>query len=447
LLAERLQAERDLYWPRVRLPILTKALDYVLAQGEPVESILLFVSDQDRELVGEEEWQKDTCEVGTLVRAKLLEQYAAQQWRAKQVRLHTIPGNPADYDTMLAYFEHELPRILGFYEAQDLRVYLSLTGGTPAMNAMLLVVGNQVFGPQTVNLYDARGRKQPFPLGVGRRLAGRALGVAFRTNLQGYQYAAALRLLEAEGQLLVDSANARRIAIALLTYARDRLAFNFADAGAALDAALPYAAGSEKDRMLHWQNQVIEPEDTDRLRELYFGAEIKRLNHAYAGWLERAIRFQENGLRQSAVGQGVVFRDRNMEYLDREWVDGQPELVAYLEHVPSPGGGRGLDPYRPASRPLLRAVLAFLAKGQEDNGPREFLALSDRLEGLAALRNHWVHRSRGVRQEDLEEAFGGSVEAAAAAMGQMFRLLTGAELGANPYDEINHLCLELIQGG
>jgi len=347
---------------------------------------------------------------------------------------------------MLAYFERELPRIRGFYNAASLRVYLSLTGGTPAMNAMLLVVGNEVFGPPTVNLYDSRERKQPFPLGVGRRLAHRALRVVLLTNLRTYQYAAALALLEQEGPLLVDAHSTRRVLAALLTYARDRLAFNFADAAQALDAALPHATGLVKDRLLYWQNQVLHPTATDRLRELYFSAEIKRLNYAYAGWLERVFRFQESALRHAAVSRGVRFRDPNQEHLNLAWLKAQSGLAEYLAQAPQRGGGRGLDPRRSASRPLLRAVLAYLAEAQGDDRPGRLLALSDRLEELASLRNHWVHRSRGVRRADLEEAFGGSLEEATEILAQIFRLLSGTEVGANPYDAINSLCQELVQG-
>lgn len=445
-LAARLNAERETYWDRIRLPILTKALDYILAQGEPIKMIILFVSDQDRELAGEDEWIKDTCELGKLVKEKLLKQYETQGWSSRQIRLHAIPGNPADYDTMLTYFEAGLPRIRSYYDPASLKVYLSLTGGTPAMNAMLLVVGNEVFGPQTVNLYDARERKQPFPLGVGRRLASRALRVAMLTNLQTYQYAAALALLQTEGPVLVDAHSTRRVLAALLTYARDRLAFNFADAAQALDAALPHAAGLLKDRLLYWQSQILNPTETDRLRELYFSAEIKRLNHAYAGWLERVFRFQESALRHAAINRGVAFRDPNLEYLDLDWVEAQPGLVDYLAQAPW-SGGVGLDPRRSASRPLLRAVLAFLAEQRDDNGLRSFLAQADRLESLATLRNHWVHRNQGVQLADLEKAFGNSLEAAAQTLTQMFQLLTDVELGPNPYDAINVQCRDLVEGG
>jgi len=446
LLAARLSAERETYWDRIRLPILTKALDYILAQGEPIKTIILFVSDQDKELAGEGEWAKDTCELGKLVKEKLLEQYEKQGWSPKQIRLHVIPGNPADYDTMLTYFEAGLPRIGSYYASESLKVYLSLTGGTPAMNAMLLVVGNEVFGPQTVNLYDARERKQPFPLGVGRRLASRALRVALLTNLQAYQYAAALALLQTEGPVLVDAHSTRLVLAALLTYARDRLAFNFADAAQALDAALPHAAGPLKDRLLHWQNQILNPTETDRLRELYFSAEIKRLNHAYAGWLERVFRFQESALRHAAVNRGVAFRDPNLEYLAPDWVEAQPGLVDYLAQAPKPGGGVGLNPRRSASRPLMRGVLAFLAEQRDDDRLRSFLALADQLESLAQLRNYWVHRNQGVQLAVLEKEFGNSLEAAAQTLAQMFQLLTTVELGSNPYDGINAQCRGLVGG-
>ncbi|HFD40355.1 MAG TPA: hypothetical protein ENJ31_10990 [Anaerolineae bacterium] len=444
-LAAHIEANRETYWPRIRLPILTKALDYVLAQEEAIETVILFVSDQDRALVGEAEWAKDTCGTGKIIREKVIEQYREQGLTAKKVRLHTIPGNPADYDTMLAYFERELPRIHSFY-TEAVRAYLSLTGGTPAMNAMLLVVGNEVFGPQTVNLYDSRERKRPFPLGVGRRLAERALRTALHTNLQTFQYAAALALVEREGPALVDAHSSRQVLTALLTYARDRLAFNFGDAVRALETALPHTTSPVKEHLLAWQEQVLNPDERDRLRELYFGAEIKRLNHAYAGWLERVFRFQESALRYAAVEHGVRFRDPNLEYLDRNWVAAQPGLTEHLAQAPLPGGGRGLDPKRSASRPLLRGVLAYLAEERDDERLRRFLNLSDRLESLAALRNHWVHRSRGIRQADLEDAFGGSVEEASGVLAEMFDLLTGDPMGDNPYNAINDLCRALLRG-
>jgi hypothetical protein len=447
LLAERINAARETYWPRVRLPILTKALDYVLAQKETIETVILFVSDQDRRFVGEEEWAKDTCELGKLVRAKLMEQYAEQGWRSKQVRLHTVAGNPADYGTTLAYYEAELPRILSFYDPPPARVYLSLTGGTPAMNAMLLVVGNEVLSARAVNLYDSRERKQPFPLGVGRRLARRTLRVALRTNLQTYQYAAALALVEEKGSILVDSRTTGTALAALLTYARDRLAFNFGDAAQDLNQVFSLATGLLKDRLLYWQNQILSMSESDRLRELYFSAEIKRLNHAYAGWLERVFRFQEGALRQAAVEHGVLFRDANREYVDMDWVAACPGLAKYLAQVPNPGGGRGLNPRRSTSRPLLRALLAYLAEREGDDSLVSFLMLSDRLEGLAKMRNNWVHRSQGVRRADVEESFGGSLEEAAGTLAQMLELLTGTGVEDNPYDAINDLCLDLIDGG
>ena len=310
-----------------------------------------------------------------------------------------------------------------------------------------VVVGNEVFGPQTVNLYDSRERPQPFPLGVGRRLEGRALRVALDTNLETYQYAAALALVEREGPVLVDAHSTRQVLAGLLRHARDRLAFNFGDAAQALDTALPQATGQTRGYLLAWRDQVVQPSDDDRLRELYFSAEVKRLNYGYAGWLERVFRFQESALRQAAVAWGVRFRSQRQEYLDRKWVEAQPGLVEHLKRTPRRGGGQGLDYVkRSASRPLLQAVLAYLAQKQQDEQLQRFLGLSSRLEGLADLRNDWVHRSQGVRRADLEEAFGGSLDEASATLAEMFHLLTGEEVGANPYDAINDLCRALMRG-
>lgn len=244
---------------------------------------------------------------------------------------------------------------------------------------------------------------------------------------------------------MVDSGGDLHVLTSVLTYARNRLAFNFADAAQALAGALPDTRGNHRDLILYWQNETIEPTPIDRLRELYYSAEIKRLNHAYAGWLERVFRFQESALRQAAVTHGVGFRDDKQEFLDPAWVEAQAGLKSHLAQVPQPWG-KSLDWRISASRPLLREVVGYLARVQGGNETLQFLELSDQLEGLARLRNNWVHRSTGVRLADLEEAYGGTVEQAADSLARIFSVVTGAELRENPYEKINELCLALAKG-
>jgi hypothetical protein len=430
----------------------------------------LFASDQpEPPITAEVEWRKDS-----IFLAKIIERHLKQRGLAytavierggiqhektttlrlpgRQIRIHSIPGNPADYRNMLDYFTRELARLTQWV-GEDGRVYLEVTGGTPAMASMMMVAGVETFGRQTHTLYSERGADRPYRVGIGRRFFARRAREVLRGQLELYAYKAARATLDRETDLIVRDGERRKLIAALLDYADRRLAFDFERAREALHEARQYATGSVQSRVQYHQRELREEQDGIQSRaallaELIHSTTIKYEWGDYADFSQRLFRFQEAVLRYLAEQMGLEYDDGNDRFASMNWVKGVPELKAFLDTYPVGSGQRGIKLNRTLNRASLGAIVDFFVERVERwTFLKPTVERIGRLSRLASLRNRGLagHGFEGIGKDDLSQAFGGEADKIIPLLKQIYAAVFEREVGPNPYHAVNKLIGDLLE--
>lgn len=417
------------YAPLISLPILSKAIDYVLTKEGRLDGILLFVSDQPEGSTRPENREKDTLYLGQIIREHLASEVFGGE--KKRTYLRTIKDNPADYHRAMTFFKEELPRAKG-YCPPDTTFYLSLSGGTPAMNMMMMLVGVETFAENCVGLYVSEQHEHPFPLAAVRSLYARSLRDTLLAQIEFHSYSSALALFQ-ENSWILDSDRDKELLQGFLGYARDRLAFDFSGALESLQPAL--AANHQLTRLA---DEVMEPGVNWKLRELYYNAEIRYRDAAYADFLARVLRFEEAIMQYLAEKHGAVVKDETKESLDRGWLESEPGLAEHLEK-------EGIEP-SPANRDTLRAMLRYLAGLPGNEALEETLNKLVSIQKLGGLRNRAItaHGFEGISRDGLEEVFQADPDEILPTMRPILQDAIGEEVAPNPFDEINRRCRAIL---
>lgn len=441
----------------IRLPIVEKALSFVQNKTGKLDKLVLIVSDQPEALTADEHRNKDTIAYGNIMREWIPLQ---PTWRdfvfKKNIELMTVTSNPADYDNMRDFLSTELPKVKNRLGA-DHTYYLALSGGTPAMTAMLLFVGSDVFGETCIPLYISdRKATQPIPLAAGRNIYLQSVRRAVMTAISSYSYAAAAKLTKdnfGEALRIVDSDSAQRSIIALLQYAHQRLAFDFKAASDTLAPVHRDLPAPHRDSMtaLLQETEQLRDNEIGKLLDVYFGCEIKYGNGEYADFLGRIFRFHEGILRYLAITWGNVQFNRSGRRLDASWVASIPELHNWLTHFNYKNNPIAIDyQNRDVTRLTMRAVAEFFATSDEK---RQLLDQIDQVEALADLRNNTIiaHSFAGVSRQSLAAKFSGDDQADASVadtiplhLRHIYEAATEQLVGMNPFDQINRLLETLL---
>jgi len=449
-LGQALQADWTACQPHLDLPIIGKAVNYVRQQSGQLDLVALISSDQSgQEGVSEYHLAQDTCELATVVERLLIEQYGLA---ASAVTHWTVTSNPADYGDMRAFFQERLAMLR--HEQPNATFYLEVSGGTPAMTSMLLTVGAEIFGLDAHPLYVSEHEDRPFPLDIGRRTVADALVKTVKANLDIYAYHAAANTVRDNRDLLREFIPADPL-LAVLEYARQRVNFNFAQAGAAL-------SGLYEDDWSERLSRLKSELDNERaewlLHEIVYNAEIKQSTGAYGDFLTRVFRFDEAALRHTARSLGACLVDKqdqpdaDGEFLDNIWIGSEPNLDAYLESKNVRRNNLGKIS---ANRYVLSLIVSFLSKRRGDPTPKRLLKQLGNINKLSGVRNKSfaVHTFEGVSRQRIAQAFlGQDAIGTNEEIAQVMRTLKDAcETttnqpfdDTNPYDAINDLILEIL---
>jgi hypothetical protein len=470
-LGDELLSDYARYAPAIELPLIGVSLRWLLEHGGGTPEQLhvhLFASDQlPPPITPEEEWLKDSKPFADVIRRYLLDgglEWTDQVERdgtlqreqrrlrlpKRQVRIHKLPGNPADYKNTHDYFSQELPPLAEQTSEEDV-VYMEVTGGTPAMTSMMIVAGVGMFGQRAHTLYVARGADRPYRVGIGRRLFSRRARSNLRVHLDLYAYAMACTVLETEGELITPDAERQALLGALLRYADRRLAFDFDRARDALYEAHQYAAGEVQSLVQGWQNELRGQDQGALLAELVNSARIRYKLGDYADFTQRLFRFQEASFRLLARRMGMRYKDEGSdEYVDQAWIDEVHGLRDFLADYTSPYSKQRYRPVR-VEYSLNRVSLGAIVDHFVQHDP-QWAALqpmvSDihRLSTVAALRNKGIagHGFEGIGKEDLDRAFGDDAHRIVPFLRQIYAGLFDHPIGSDPYEIVNALICELL---
>ncbi len=456
---EEIRKHFDRYKESLEMPLIGPTLNW-LFRREGVHAkdlhIHLFASDQPQQDTPESEWLKDTAPAAEVIQKLLTYKFEIPQ---KQVHIHHIEGNPADYANALNFYAKQLPQIAK--KADGAQIYLEISGGTPAMTAMLVVVGVEVFGKRARTVYMSRDADAPYEVAIAHELFARQSRAALRTQVEMYAYAVARRTLADAGQLITSDEKRRQLLDALLDYADRRLAFDFARACAALEQAHRHSIGEIQSRIDHWLRELKSSDNMAvKLAELIHSTRIKQRFGDYADLVQRLFRFQEAVFRHMCLQMGVQFSGDNDQYISDSWRKGNEKLDAYLNSYRRDNKGNRLPVNKPGcfvvdtSRPMNRYSLGAIVDYYVEHVPawQHWQGTAETLHGLstvADLRNKGLsgHGFEGIGKEDIEQAYGRSMEDLLDHLMTIYSELFKREPGDNPYDAINDLILNLVGKG
>lgn len=456
-LSERERAARileawEVFGARIRLPLIAKALRYVMNRPGDLTRLVLVASDQGDTPPHDEYlaklWGKDTHGTARVIQRALVAGCDGISPIATDlIDVWTIADSngggrdPSDYDGMRRFFERRLPELRSAFP--NATAYLEVTGGTPAMTTGLLVAGSEVWGTQATALYIHPRHELPQTLNTATRLLSAPLRAALRANAATFDYDAALRLLRDQRVAIADRLvpGADQALEAILDHARCRFNLDLPGARVALEGGVDRLGdGRWRADVMALYNAVANPDRRAKLAEVYYGAAARYAVGAYGDFLAQVVRFQENALRLLCLERGAQFIDRNGQSSDdgskvsHAWADS----VGFRARFDQPDDTRD----KPVNRGRLRSLVEYLSLQHNEN-VTPVLTLLDQFNRLADLRNETIHTLEGVNRRDLAHAFGGAGSAEILAdqivsrMADAYTAVAGRAPGALPYAAIN----------
>ncbi len=404
----------------IELAIMRKALRYL--GHTAIDHIVLLASDQD-----DPAFRATDTIITAEVAARLLQtrwSFASAQVHIQPLRTPRAAANPSDHDEVLSCLELLLPELDARYQPD--KVYLEVTGGTPAMANGLLLGGMEVFQQRANALYISRHSEMPHTLAVGQRLLSRPLRDVFLSNVRTFQYEAALTTWALFRPYFTDDASAAEAEFieTLLQHAAARLNLDLPAALAVLQGKDQLRGGRYRSLIEPLYNALAADAREQKLAEVLFVAQVRLQTGNYAEFLSQVVRCIENTLRLLCLRHGVPFvdhkrqqRDDNGPYVDQGWLDQRR-----LGRVKM--GQQGLQE-------LLGKIAA------DDPAVQSTLTAAKRLQPLIWLRNDLTHSFAGVSKELLSTTFGDAYTAILPLLEQLYAQVVGSPLAANPYHSIN----------
>ncbi len=432
-LGEVIQADFDTYREHLRYPILVKTLEATLkSHSGRLDRILLFATEQ----MDTRYKHTNTLPFAQLIQRHLHERFwkQADPWIDQAVEIVVIHDNPADYDQMMGFYEQALSHVP---DAE--KVYLAVTGGTPAMSFMMLWQGVQRFGAKSIPLYVTQERPVPSVLDIGFTLVVKAVSQDFRTSLEEYEFAAARRLLE-ENRAILEQAwgPIQYHAIAALTrYATERFNFNFDLAQGALFGIEVKLAPESVTQIHRLIDEIAGRDDSWLLGEEILGVEMDFSRGAFKDAVANIFAFRESLLRQMTIQAGAEL-DRDGRKLEPGWVDSIAGLRDYLEN-------KNINLSRSVTTFVFEMVLEYLS--QQHQLDQRHLDLRKRIEALKSLsdlRNTSTHHHGGVSRELVEETYGAALGQISADLRGIYEVFAGRTVTPYDYNNVRQVILSLM---
>jgi len=427
----------------IELPIIRKGIEYieslkykyeeVLGRGEAAPRVELFCTDQ------EVPHAKDTIGFARIIQKKLPELFPNKKenkglrLRDKDpVAINTTHYNPSRYDYMYDFYGEFFVEKEATWEPGEWLCFVLTSGGTPAMNATLILHAVQHFGENCVQIY-VPDRDEPSELRLGEEMLRAATERRFNEALDASQFRAAAGTLE-------DSARADYRTHAC-RYAEHRLAFDFRRAVDHCRAAIRaspretkgFLESHERDtsRLLqggeNLNNRIL------LIEELYYNLEIKYRSGEFVDALARVFRLQE------ALLGWVVQRETGIN-------TGEDKVIEKVEASSIPGLWEYMEEKLYRAPKATRYSLTVISKYLLDSAAglpaerKELVATvrktANSINGLGNLRNKSIvaHSFEGVSEAEIKSIYKGDlIEDLRASVGEALN----RDLSTNPFFELS----------
>lgn len=440
----------------IELPILSSGLRYIESLGHRYPEVLgrnekgprmgLFCTDQSDPRYQ----QNDTVMYAHIAEKKLLQMFPPDSSANKGLRLNNkkkeavtvdkISDNPARYDRMYRHYERFFDRNRRIQDSENWLCFVLASGGTPAMNTMLILHAVQHFGENCVQVYVPPG-EEPTEMRVGKQIADADVRRRFNEALATRQFRAA-------GRIAADSFRGYRVPACV--YADHRLAFDFRRAAEECERAVDMAEGEPREllerhaedanRLEHGASTLAEQREL--ISEVFYNLEAKYLNGEYVDLLGRAFRLAEAILTWAVEANTSIRGGSNARLSKQEpavsEVDGLRECLS--DYTSDEIGKFDFD--HMLDRPTLLAIAECLAEPQvalpEDRKSqvKKAVQVANSIKGLADLRNKTIlaHGFEGVSEERLIAEYSSNtlVNDLREGVGQAL----GRDLSTNPFLEL-----------
>jgi hypothetical protein len=445
----RPRSEGERYWQhysehRFALPIIEPCLRVLLDQGQPLDRLVCFYTDQpataqtlapDRHGISLRD--KDTLWFAQIAERLLRDQLGDRLTRVDRVLIERGDGqaiNPSLYDEAFDAYGDLMARL---YNPAVTVCYVLMSGGIPACNIALQIQALSAFGERCRFLYQPEGGS-PYELRVGTQIQATFRRATALEALARQDFATALRNVE---QLDAPAPGL----LALLRYACYREAFDFDRARASLNKGISQASGAFRTFLATLQpdlTKLVDRADSAALlREVHASAQITFRNQRYADFLGRVFRFQEAALRfvvedrlQLPTDMRKPLREANLQRF-LQGIAANPALQGSLDTATI--DGKALHYSDGPNRAVMQRMLDFLAQGGLKADGTPYLSKSEQgrfqglkkamgqIDKLAELRNQSIvaHGYAGVSREELDAIYGGDASGIIDEMEKVFDLV------------------------
>jgi hypothetical protein len=267
-------------------PILGPVIRSIQASNPEAQlDLVLFCTNQED---AEERFKAND----TLYFAECIKKLLSGRKPVGRVTIQEIAANPNLAGSMFPYFSEQLLRMqsrFGEYE----KVFVALAGGIPACNMALCLQTVRFFEERCVPLYPIEGNEEPVALQIGSQLLASSKRDIVCQQLNNYEYALPLPLLDNLGLNLC--ADLARLALY-------RLNFDFQRARALARDLVNKDVGEVRRYGLQVARELQELSEKNLSRlilELYHNAAIKFQKKEYLDFIRPVVPFPRGGVAVS----------------------------------------------------------------------------------------------------------------------------------------------------
>ncbi|MED5073848.1 hypothetical protein P9857_07595 [Anoxybacillus geothermalis] len=371
---------------------------------------------------------------------------------SKKIVIHEVNDIPNDYDLMNHLYRKELQFIEENSEYE--KVYISVTGGTQAMNTMLLLNGMKYAKAKGQLVYLNENHTVPDVLKLSSIILLENHVSTITQNISSYEYHEAIQYLQNHENTFSNQAEIYKNLVDLLKYAHYRKSFNFKHAYPCLNEPRKKMI-RERQILNRLQQEALDFVDenpdakvAEYMSELYWNMYILYQKGNFVDVCMRLFRFQEEALRFIAVQMLNVKIDSKGKKIDEQWLNDHQDIVTSLKEI---------DLNRVVTRYMLERIIQYYIQHEGKNELEEVFNKILLINELAELRNgsFGAHGFKGISEEDIFEKMKKKLKIKQMDELQeaLFQLLKDILIGLfgeleqineNIYDRINNIILKEV---
>ncbi|URZ02303.1 hypothetical protein [Clostridium felsineum] len=396
----------------IDFPIIKSCMEKIKndLKNDKLTEIIFVTTDQDH--------KKDTIKLGEILikivndkkDKKLKENIGFSGFNGTpKLKTWCINENPSDYDLMMKKYEYNLNNKLKGAE----KLFIEITGGTPAMSTALLVNATNQVNIKVIPFYIDRKSKDAYSLTISESLRKYDSKKQICIFIKNQNYKGAETLVrDFVSKYDVSEKKQVNIIFNMIQSASSRVEFDF-------DSAEKYIKTVKDDSPVsryvcsNFQKYLQQLKDKNKiylLNELKNNALYKYNNGAYTDFLGRIFRIQEDIYSNILIRKNVVTcnkEDTKLFLRGEAFSDNQRDILNSIEIEP----GVKLQ-YKNCELNIesMKKILDVIV----EKNCLEFELLNEcsKLKGLKSLRNKTIlaHGYKAVSKDKIDDEIGDTIE-------------------------------------